>query len=200
MFVDDTDLLSVAAPKQLALVAIQIAQTNLKLWNELLQASGGELNPSKCIWFHFFWQADSNSTIRLHNVSDPSPQIMLAVHQQPPIPIKQLLPSKAHRYLGVQITSGGNYMAKLCLFQECNDHFVCLLHQCPFPYNNITVICKQCSLPMVSYPLPATFMPTTKLYKLQGPATTVFLSKMEYPCMFPQAVIYAANDHSGVGL
>jgi len=88
MFVNDTDLLSVAAPKQLALVPIQIAQTNLNLWNELLQASGGELNLSKCVWFHFFWQADSNGMVRLHNVSDPSPQIMLAVHQQPPVPIK----------------------------------------------------------------------------------------------------------------
>jgi len=80
MFVDDMDLLSIAAPTQSAKVPIQIAQTNLNLWNELLQASGGKLNPSKCIWFYFFWQADSNGMVYLTNLSDSSPQIMLVVH------------------------------------------------------------------------------------------------------------------------
>jgi len=100
----------------------------------------------------------------------------------------------------VQITLGGDYMAELCLFQECNDRFVRLLHQCPFSHNDIMVIYKQCYLPTVSYPLPATFMPTTKLYKLQGPATVVFLSKMGYPRMFPRAVIYAASNQGGISL
>jgi len=197
MFVDDTDLLSIAAHTQSATVPIQIAQTNLNLWNELLQASGGELNLSKCVWFHFFWQADSSGTVCLTNLSESSPQLLLAVHQQPPVPIKRLQLSKAHRYLGVQITSDGDCTAELRLFHECNNCFVRLLHQCPFPYKDITVIYK---LPMVSYPLPATFMQTTKLYKLQGPATTVFLSKMGYPRTFPQAVAYAASNRGGVGL
>jgi len=55
MFVDDTDLVSMAMPNQSAVYPIHTVQTNLNLWNAFLQASSGELNPSKCIWLHFFW-------------------------------------------------------------------------------------------------------------------------------------------------
>jgi len=54
MFVDDTDLVAVASHTQSLQTPITTVQHNLNLWNSLLQASGGELNPSKCVWFCFF--------------------------------------------------------------------------------------------------------------------------------------------------
>jgi len=85
------------------------------------------------------------------------------------------------------------------MFQQQNDRFVNLLQQCPFPSRNITVIYKQCYLPTISYPLPATAMPADKLCKLQSPATSIFLSKMGYPQTFPRAIVYAASEHGGIG-
>jgi len=199
MFVDDTDLMSVATAKQSTYVPIKTAQDNLTLWNDILQASGGELNPSKCVWFHFFWRPDSRGMLHLTMPLATTPPIMLAVHNDPPVLIKRLEPSKAHRYLGVQITANGDYRTELQLFQQRNARFIGLLHQCPFPHRDVTVIYKQCYLPTVSYPLPATFMPVAKVYKIQSPATSVFFSKMGYPCTFPRAVVYAASDRGGLG-
>jgi len=93
-----------------------------------------------------------------------------------------------------QFTMDGNCKAKITLFQQCNNKFINLLQQCPFPHCDIQVLYKQCYLPTVSYPLPTTTMPPNKLYQLQSPATLVFLTKMGYPHTFPRAVTYAASD------
>jgi len=63
----------------------------------------------------------------------------------------------------------------------------------------IHVIYKQCYLPMVSYPLPATTMLPNQLYKLQSLETTTFLNKMGYPQTCPRAIMYAASNQGGLG-
>jgi len=135
----------------------------------------------------------------LANTPDTFPPLTLVVHHQPPVPIKWLALSEAHCYLGMHIATNGDYRTELTLFQQCNIHFIGLLQQCPSPHNNVMVIYKQCYLPMVSYPLLATLIPVAKLYKLQSPATSVFLSKMGYPHTFPQAAVYVSSNHGGLG-
>jgi len=112
------------AHTQLPTVPIRTAQHNLNIWNDLLQASRGELNPSKCIWFHFFWQINNCGTVSIAMPLDDSPPITLSVQHKPPVPIKRLAPSEAHHYLGIQLTTDGNYTAKMELFCKQNEHFV----------------------------------------------------------------------------
>jgi len=42
-------------------------------------------------------------------------------------------------------------------------------------------------------------MPTARLYKIQSPATSIFLTKLGYPRTFPRAITYASPDCGGVG-
>jgi len=61
------------------------------------------------------------------------------------------------------------------------------------------VIYRQCYLPKVTYPLPATTMSLDKIYKTQLQVTAQFLNKMGYPVTFPRAVVYAPCDVGGLG-
>jgi len=54
-FMDDTAMTIAATNHQRLADVVATAQNNLTLWNNLLQASGGILNPSKCVWFQFNW-------------------------------------------------------------------------------------------------------------------------------------------------
>jgi len=191
--------MAAASPTQDAPTPIQKVQYNLTLWNELLQASGGSLNPSKCVWFYFNWKQDTRGTVKIVPPPPTTQHITIQTAPNQTAPIRLLQPHEAHRYLGVQFTTDGNCNAELALFQQRNAKFLNLLQQCPFPQRDIQVIYKQCYLPTVSYPLPATTMPPTKLYRLQSPATSVFLTKMGYPRTFPCAVTYAASDRGGIG-
>jgi len=198
-FIDDTDLMAATTPTQTTPTPIQKVQYNLTLWNDLLQASGGSLNPSKCVWFYFNWTQDARGTNKIVAPPTHSQPITIQTAPDQSTPIRLLQPHEAHRYLGVQFTTDGNCKAELTLFQQRNTKFINLLQQCPFPHKDIHVIYKQCYLPTVSYPLPATTMPTTTLYRLQSPATSVFLTKLGYPRTFPRAVTYAASERGGLG-
>jgi len=93
-FMDDTAMTTVANEHQRMHDVIQIAQTNLNLWNNLLQASGGILNPSKCMWLQFNWDFHPNGTIRL--LQPQNQQITVTNPPNQPQPIKCLTPSEAH--------------------------------------------------------------------------------------------------------
>jgi len=66
-------------------------------------------------------------------------------------------------------------------------------------HHEICTIYKQNYLPTVSYPLPATHIPSQHLYEAQSSATTVFLMKLGYPRTFPRSVVYASTSRGGLG-
>jgi len=138
------------------------------------------------------WQSPTQIQPEPRNHSDQSPNL--------PQPIKHLQPSKAHRYLGMHLTSDGNYQKELLVFSQCNNCFIQLLHSNPFSHHEICTIYLQCYLPTVGYyPLPATNIPSHWLHNVQKQATLVFLMKFGYPCTYPRAITYATTDHGGLG-
>jgi len=165
----------------------------INLWHDLLQASGGVLNPSKCVWLCFYWQIGPHGRPKITQ-PPKSATLQLTVHGQPPVSIPLLDPAAPHRYLGVYLTTDGNYKMELSTFQQCNNKYVQLMRSCPFSAQEAFVVYRQCYLPTVSYPLLATSMPPDQLYKLQSPATSVFLTKLGFPCTFPCAIAYASTD------
>jgi len=58
-FVDDRTFLIGSKTENHALLQLQM-QTNLNLWNNIVKATGGELNPPKCGWAHFRWIFDKH--------------------------------------------------------------------------------------------------------------------------------------------
>ncbi len=62
------------------------------------------------------------------------------------------------------------------------------------------MIYKQCYLPTVGYPLPATVIPPEKLNKNQRSTITTFIAKMGYPRSLPRAIAYAPKERGGIGL
>ncbi len=128
-----------------------------------------------------------------------SATLWLTVHGQTPEKIPLLDPAAAHQYLGVYLTTNGNCTTEINTFHKHNMQYVQLMQTCPFLHWEAFVVYWQCYLPTVGYPLPATSMPATQLYKLQSPATSIFLTKLGYPRTFPQAITYVLPDQGGVG-
>jgi len=93
----------------------------------------------------------------------------------------------------------GNYKAEIGLFVQRNQRYVQALQQCNLTHREAGIIYKQCYLPTISYPLPATNIPTDLIHRHQAKATTVFLAKMGYRRTMPQAVVYAPKALGGVG-
>jgi len=101
--------------------------------------------------------------------------------------------------LGIQIEIDGNYKAELGLFLQWNQCYVQALQQCTLTHREAGIVYKQCYLPTVSYPLPATNIPSDLLHRHQAKATTAFLAKMGYHHTMPWAVVYAPKALGGIG-
>jgi len=184
-FVDDTDIIA-ATPLQTNTDPIPIVQRNLNKWHDILQASGGELNPTKCVWLYFDWKFDTKGRPSIRQWKPhQGPNITVTLKSKAPITIKRMPHNEAHRYLGIYITTDGNYKRELEMFKQRNTRYFKLLQECPFTHQEIRTIYKQNYLPTVSYPLPATHIPPHHLYDAQSSATTVFLTKLGYPQTFP---------------
>jgi len=72
------------------------------------------------------------------------------------------------------------------------------LQRTPLSRREARVIYRQCYLPKVTYPLPATTMPPAMIYKSQAAVTSLFLNKMGYPRHMPRAVVFAPASVGGL--
>jgi len=180
---------------------LQIVQNNFRIWQGLLQSSGGMLNPPKCSWTPFLWKYNQFGHAQLTTLPpDPTNQLHASnlTGQQHTLQINK--PTDAVRLLGVHITADGNYEKELCILQQKQHKYVQFLLCTPLSKCEAQVIYKQCYLPMVTYPLPATNMPPSKIYDSQCSVTSLFLTRMGYPRHLPRCVVYAPETIGGLGM
>jgi len=92
-FVNDTDIFAAQQPRQNFQNFVAMLQANINLWHDL--ASGGVLNPSKCVWLCFNWHIGTNGHPKI--IPPPaSATLRLTVHGQTPEKIPLLDPAAAH--------------------------------------------------------------------------------------------------------
>jgi len=176
------------------------AQDNIDLWQGLIQASGGTLNPTKCSWTPFLWEFDKIGNARLLNPPDREKyHIMAPDHQGKQHKLTHNQPHTTVWLLGVHIAADGNSDTKYSTLQKRQTQYSTFLQHTPMTWWEVWVIYWQCYLPKVTYPLPATNMSLDKIYKTQLRVMAQFLNKMGYPVSFPWAVVYAPGNVGGLG-
>jgi len=176
------------------------AQENIDLWQGLIQASSGTLNPTKCIWTPFLWEFDKSSNTHLIELPDwPKYHITVMDRDGDQHTLTRNHPQTAVRLLGVQIATDGNYATEYSMLQKWQAQYSVFLQRTPMTRREARVIYCQCYLPKVTYPLPATNIPPEKIYQSQLHVTSQFLNKMGYPTTFPRAVVHAPCDVGGLG-
>ncbi len=199
-FIDDTTLITGGRRKSVRLTLTQTAQENLMHWHHLLRASRGRLNPQKCSMSTFQWSYNEEGTATLTELqAKPTQQLSIPDKNGQPHTLHQNNPDKAVRLLGVQIAMDRNYKVELGTYVQRNQRYVQALQQCNLSHREASIVYKQCYLPTVSYPLPATNIPPDLLHRHQAKATTTFLAKMGYRRTMPRAVVYAPKVLGGLG-
>jgi len=138
-FIDDTDIFAAKQPRQNFQNFVATLQENINLWHNLLQASGGVLNPSKCVWLCFNWHVGTNGRPKI--IPPPATaSLSLTVQGQSPEKIPLLDPMAAHRYLGVYLTTDGNCKTELNTFYQRNMKYVQLMQTFPFSHREALVV------------------------------------------------------------
>jgi len=118
-FMDDTNQLLGNDQDNNISPLLPAAQANIDLWQGLIQASGGMLNPSKCSWTPFLWEYDLQGNAKLREPLDrPKYHITAPDRQGHQQTLIQNPPNKAVRLLGVHIAANGNYATELSVLKQ----------------------------------------------------------------------------------
>lgn len=107
-FIDDMCLTMGQPQMQLFLQLVHHVQSHLTLWHDLLQASGGVLNPSKCVWLCFNWHINPQGQAIVVSLPLTASSLTITVHGQLMEAIKLLQLHESHCYLGIYLTMDGN--------------------------------------------------------------------------------------------
>jgi len=160
-YADDTTLMNGTNHDNHALLRMQ-AQQNLTNWSNIVKCTGGALNPPKCGWAYFHWNFDKHGIPTISNVIHPIglklPDRTGRVHQ-----LKQHTPKKAVRILGVHIAMDSNMEQEYQILKDKAEMYKKVLYQCKFTTTEAKTIYKQCYIPALVYPLPATAMDPIKI-------------------------------------
>jgi len=196
-FIDDVAM-SVCDPSCDINALIKRAQTQLQWWSQLIQTTGGALNPKKCHAAVYTWTPDKHGILRL--AARPTDDPITPDPNQPHEKIQILKPHHGTRYLGVYVTMNGSTKP-----MESHLWKKALLYTKAFQRTHMSrreanVLYRSCFVPALAYPLPATWLQLSFFDRIHRLSTSTLLNKMGYHRFLPRAMVFAPRTMGGVGL
>jgi exonuclease III len=196
-FVDDNNAQTTGSPEEpeadLALRCTHDAQ----LWHDILWATGGALEISKCSYqsMRFDFSAPGTPFLR-HGTHGPP--IVIKDPQGNDIPIKQLPVTQAYKILGT-------YQAAVT--RQRQQHAVLLKnslnHSRTLALSNVStrgawIYYSSVFLRSVGYPLGVCHLTDSQLDSLQGPMVSTTLQKMGYNSKTSRAITFGPTKYGGL--
>jgi len=176
-FIDDIAMLVNGATSTLEQMTLRV-QTQLQWWTQLIQASGGALNPQKYCCALYHWRPDTSGICRLTTVDPENTNITLCnIRLQQTIHVLKL--DEGTQYLDLYMTQSGNT-------KPMQDHVwhKALLYTKAFQWTHISrheasILYCSCFLPALTYLFPAMALPVQFLERLHKLLTFTILNKMD---------------------
>jgi len=191
----------------MATMAMRTLAKSYRLYRTTSESGRGSSMPAaecstpQCSWTPFIWNYNHLGHACLTTIpSDPKNQFYASDLSGNKHTQWINKPMDAVCLLGVHIAADGNYEKELCILKQKQQKYVQFLLCTPLSKQEAQVIYKQCYLLMVTYPLPATNMPPSKIYDTQCSVTSLFLTRMGYPRHLPRCIVYAPETVGGLGM
>jgi hypothetical protein len=202
-FVDDTNGqtndLMIDETNETLPVLLHNLQENAQLWANLLGASGGALELSKCSSHIAMWQFSTQG--------DPVLQSVRQTVQQP-IPIidpntrhaqdmEFLSPYEAHKTLGHYKEPAGTQQEQYRRSKLKSDQSTEFLWNCQMTPEETWTYYYACYLPSIGYPLSCSSMTYKQLDQVQRKAMTIIVAKCGYNRNTKREILYGPLCYGG---
>jgi hypothetical protein len=196
-YVNDTDIITTTDKQEYQHTACHM-QKGIDIWEGIIDATGGQLEPSKTYLYliHFGW---TQGKWRYLNIKDSPVQMTMRNTTQSPIQIERLEVNEARRTLGVRIAPDGNNQAEfLHLRNECNqwaDRIRCGMVPRKYAWQafSSTIWSK------ISYALPATTFTQDQCNEITKKLVASTLSTSGINQHLPRDLVFGHKDKQGLG-
>jgi exonuclease III len=174
-------------------------QENAQSWANLLGASGGALELSKCSSHLAMWQFSTRG--------DP---VLKSIHQtiQQPIPVVDpntgiahnmqfLSPYEAHKTLGHYKEPAGSQQAQFRQLKKKSDSSTEFLWKCQMTHEESWAFYHACYIPSIGYPLSCSSLTYQQLDRVQRRAMTIISAKCGYNRNTKREILFGPLCYGG---
>jgi len=168
-------------------------------WDQLVQVTGGTLNPTKCCSMVYHWGLDKRGILKLCTPNVPPLPITL-IHRDTEQDVCFMKTSAGTLYLGLYLTTDSNTTAMETHLLNKVTLYMKAFHHMPMDRREAGVLYCLCFILALAYPLPATWLLDTFFAKVQQMSTSTILNKMGYHCNLPRTMVFVPQSIGGVGL
>jgi hypothetical protein len=174
-------------------------QQNAQLWTDLLGASGGALELSKCSCHILQWKFSlSGAPVLVPLFSPQDASITVWDSHTNVSQSMEILPVyTAHKTLGHYKAPIGNQKEQYRQLKEKSDMSTSFLWKCPLTRLEAWTYYYACYLPSVGYPLSCSSLTRKQLDSIQQKAMSIIIRRCGFNCHTKKAILYGPLELGG---
>jgi hypothetical protein len=172
----------------------------IQFFLDLLQVTGGDLAPEKCVWY-----------LISHRQKDGKPRLLQkhSIHRGIKIisrstntesGVKRKAPHKGHRTMGFFMTGNGTCTAHKKVMTEKASLYATAIQRSSVWKGESGLAFNSCYLPSIGYGTPATTLTQKECYNIQKPVVNAIFPKMGISRKAHRSVIFSTAQFGGLGL
>jgi hypothetical protein len=174
---------------------------DMTIWNELLEASGGKLELSKCFYYILSWKFDNEGngvplTIAEQKQQQAAP-IQIKTNNNTTVTITQKEVNQAHKTLGCFKAIDGKESAQIKFFHDKSRQFGRKLYNASLTRKQANMAYKTIYIPSMRYGLPACSLSCKEMESIQQSTLDKFLPFMGLEHGSPRALIHGPLEMGG---
>ena len=202
-FVDDcngqTNLFSEDGSTATVLKLLDQTQKNAQAWSDLLSASGGALEPSKCSCHVLEWKFTPQGAPILAGSHSEHQSALTVTDKQTNVEhlIRVMNCFEAHKTLGHYKAPMGNQLEQFRQLLKKSDEKTAFLWTCPLSRLEAWTYYYACYLPSIGYPLACSSMTKKQLDKIQRKAMSIIVARCGYNRNTKKEILYGPLNMGG---
>jgi hypothetical protein len=177
---------------------VEKAKINANVWSQLLTATGGALELTKCSYHVLFWKFSIKGAPVLSNInSEILPLQVTDSSTAEPQTLKYLPPSVAHKTLGHYKEPVGTQKAQFRNLKAKSDSITDFLWTTHLTREESWIYYQACYLPAIAYPLTGSSLTRTQLDSIQRKAMKIIVAACGFNRNTKKEVLYGPIDLGG---
>jgi len=197
--VDDLDLFSMADPHLHTEADVEEMQRGLDLWEELLRASGGAVEPTKSDWYRidFTWK-NGVAKMRTHDPGDSVLTCLDHTQSRRALTLKQV--DQGSKTLGVYLAPDGSSTEAIKALRAVADTCADQIRTLRLQVKDIWMAGHLRFLKKLHYPLLAMCLSEKDCTYIMSPLVEAMLLAVGMCRKVPRAIVYGPRSHQGLGM
>jgi hypothetical protein len=172
----------------------------IQVFLDLLQVTGGDLAPDKCVWYLIIHRWKDGKPRLLQKHSSHRGIKILSRSTNTESGVKPKAPGEGHCTLGILITGDGTCSAHKKVMTEKASLYATAIRCSSMWKGEYGLAYNSFYLPSLGYGTPATTLTQQECYNIQKVVVNAILPKMKISRTPPRGIVFGTAQYGGLGL